>query len=136
MATPDDFTIILDELENMESCGMEVFETLGQLWKLVERYGMKPPLTINVLDSQTVCIRTLKATRDKFGAWRLIDETPPTSTAFEGKPIAFPLIMNSKDLSGNTLKVRVEIATKHRSTEPQQLSSGTVCPNYKIEVWG
>lgn len=134
MATPDDFTIILDELENMESYGMEVFERLGQLWKLVERYGMKPPLTINVLDSQTVCIRTLKAARDKFGAWRLIGETPPTSTLFEGKPIAFPLIMNSKDLSGNILKVRVEIATKHRSTEPQQLSSGTVSPHYKVEV--
>jgi hypothetical protein len=126
VATPDDFTIVLDEPENMESCGMEVFEGLGQLWNLVERYGMKAPLMINVLDSRTVCIRTFKAARDKFGTWRLIDATEPTSTEFEGNRIAFPLIMNSRDLNGNILKVRVEIATKHRPTEPQQPSSGTV----------
>ena len=71
---------------------MEVFEGFGQLWKLVERYGMKTPLTINVVDSQPVCLRTLKAARDKSGAWRLTDETLSTSATFEGKPIMFPLI--------------------------------------------
>ena len=129
MATPDDFTIVLDKPENMESCGMEVFEGFGQLWKLVERYGMKTPLTINVVDSRPVCLRTLKAARDNSGAWRLTDETLSTSATFEGKPVTFPLIINSRDLSGNILKVRVEIATRHHSTEPKQLSNGIVPPS-------
>ena len=134
MATPDDFTIALDKPENMESCGMEVFEGFGQLWKLVERYGMKTPLTINVVDSQPVCLRTLKAARDKSGAWRLTDETLSTSATFEGKPVMFPLIIDSKDSNGNILKVRVEIATKHHSTEPKQLSNGIGSPQLKVEV--
>jgi hypothetical protein len=121
VATPDDFTIVLDEPENMKSCGMEVFEGLGQLWKLVQRYGMKNPLRMNVVDSQPVCIRTLKAVREEFGAWRVTDETLSTSAAVEDKPITFPLIIDSKDLSGNILKVRLEIAAKHYSSEEQQL---------------
>jgi hypothetical protein len=113
----DDFTITLDEPRNMESCGMEVFEGLDQLWKLVERYGRETPLTINAVDSQPVCVRTLKAVRDRTGTWKLTEETPPTSAAFEGRTVAVPLIINSKDLSGNILKLRVELATKHHSPE-------------------
>ena len=117
MAATDDFTIVLDEPGNMESCGVEVFEGLGQLWKLVQRYGMKTPLTINVVDSQSICIRTLKAARDKTGTWQLTDETPPTSATCEGKSLTFPLTINSKDRSGNVLKVRVQLAVKRNSPE-------------------
>jgi hypothetical protein len=112
MATHDDFTIVLDEPENLESCGVEFFERLSQLWKLVQRYEMNTPLTIDVADSQPVCIRILKAVRDKAGTWQLTDETPPTSTGREVKSITFPLIMSSKDLTGNILKVRVQLAPK------------------------
>jgi hypothetical protein len=127
MAATDDFTIVLDEPGNMESCGVEVFEGLGQLWKLVQRYGMKTPLTINVVDSQSICIRTLKAVCDKTGTWQLTDETPTTSTGCEGKSLTFPLTINSKDRSGNILKVKVQLAPKHNSSE--QLSSGIVFLN-------
>jgi hypothetical protein len=119
----DDFTIILDESGNMESCGVEVFEELGQLWKLVQRYGVKTPLTINVVDSQPICIRTLKAARDKTGTWQLTDATP-TSATCEGKSLTFPLTINSKDRSGNILEVRMQLAPKHNSSE--QLRSGTL----------
>jgi hypothetical protein len=114
MTAIDDFTIVLDEPGNLDSCGVEVFERLSQLWKLVERYGMKTPLTINVADGQSNCIRTIKAVRDKTGSWKLTDETPP-SAPFEGEPITFPLTINAKDLSGNVLKVRVQLAAKSSS---------------------
>jgi hypothetical protein len=114
----DDFTIVLGEPRDMESCGIELFEGLGQLWKLVQRYGMKTRLTINVLDSQSICIRTFGALRDETGRWQLTDETPPTNAAQDGKPIAFPLIINSTDSSGNVLKMRVQLAKKNDSSEP------------------
>jgi hypothetical protein len=120
MTATDDFTIVLDEPGNMESCGVEVFQQLSQLWKLVQRYGMKTPLSINVVDSQSDCIRTLKAVRDNAGIWKLADETPPESAALEAK---FPLIINSTDQGGNTLKVRVQLTRKHNS--PEHLSDGT-----------
>jgi hypothetical protein len=129
VATSDDFTIVLDEPGNMESCGMEVFEGLSQLWTLVQRYGMKTPLTINVVDSESIRIRTLKAARDKTGTWQLTDETPPTSVESERTPITFPLIIHSKDVSGNILKVRVELGTKQQSQNAEQPSSGTVSLN-------
>jgi len=115
VAETDDFTIVLDEPGNMESCGIEVFEGFTQLWKLVQRYGMKTPLAITVVDSLSICIRTLSAVRDKTGRWQVTDETPTTTAAFEGKSIAFPLFLNSKDPSGNILKMRVQLATKHNS---------------------
>lgn len=104
MGATDDFIIILDEPENMESCGMEAFEGLSHLWKLVQRYGMKMPLTINVVDSQPSCIRKLSALRDKTGRWRLTDETPATIAAQAGKSksIEFPLIINSTETHAGT----------------------------------
>jgi hypothetical protein len=116
MTPIDDFTIVLDEPGNLDSCGVEVFERLSQLWKLVQRYGMKTPLSINVTDGQSNCIRTLKAVRDETGSWKLTDETPP-SAPFEGEPITFPLIINSKDPSGNILKMRVQL---RRCSTPQK----------------
>jgi hypothetical protein len=117
VTTTDDFTIVLDEPWNMESCGVEVFEGLGQLWKLVQRYGMKTPLSITVVDSQSDCIRTLAAALGKTGVWQLTDQMQPTNAAYERKSITFPLIIHSVDPSGNILKVRVELATKQHSPE-------------------
>jgi hypothetical protein len=119
VAATDDFTIVLDEPGNMESCGIEVFEGFTQLWKLVQRYGMKTPLAITVVDSQSICIRTLRAVHDGSGRWQLTDETSPTSEAHEGKSITFPLTINSKDARGNVLKVRVQLATKHSQDAEQ-----------------
>jgi hypothetical protein len=118
----DDFTIVLDEPWNMESCGIGLFEGLGQLWKLVQRYGMKTPITINVVDSQSICIRTLSAVRDETGGWQLTDETPPTNAAQEGKSIAFPLNINATDSSGNILKVRLQLAGRATLPNSEQLS--------------
>jgi hypothetical protein len=58
--------------------------------------------------------------RDNAGIWKLADETPPESAALEAK---FPLIINSTDQGGNTLKVRVQLTRKHNS--PEHLSDGT-----------
>jgi hypothetical protein len=104
-AATDDYTIVLGEPRDMESCGIKLFERLGQLWKLVQRYGMKTPLMINVVDSQSICIRIFSAVRDETGRWQLTDETPLTNAAQGGKPIAFPLIINSTDPNGNVLKM-------------------------------
>jgi hypothetical protein len=117
VAAIDDFTIVLHEPVNMESCGIEVFEELSQFWAQVQRYGMKTPLTINVVDSQPLCIRTLKAVRDETGIWQLTDETSATIAKYQGKSTTFPLIINSKDRSGNILKMRLELATKQHSPE-------------------
>ena len=95
---------------------MEVFEGLRQLWALVRRYEMKTPLLINVVDTQLICLRTLKAERDENGHWQLTDETQPNAEC-DGKSFVFPLIINSKDRSGNILKVRVQLATKNGSPE-------------------
>jgi hypothetical protein len=121
VAAIDDFTIVLDEPWHMESCGIELFEGLGQLWKLVQRYGMKTPLMINVVDSQSICVRTLSAVRDETGRWQLTDQTPPTNTTQEGKSIAFPLIIDSTDSSGNVLKVRVQLARSTPLSNREQL---------------
>ena len=131
MEATDDFTIVLDEPGNMDSCGIEVFEGLGQLWKLVQRYGMKTPLMIKVIDSQAACIRTFRAVGDQACKWHLTDETPSTSADSEAKSITFPLTIESKDATGNMLKMRVQLVTKPAPTPQatEQPSNQLLLPN-------
>jgi hypothetical protein len=126
VAPTDDFTIVIDQPWNTE-CGIEVFEELPQLWRLVDRYRMKPPLTINVIDNQSIGIWTLTALHDQSGKWRLTDETPP-GAAHADQPIAFPLIINSKDSRGNILKVRIQLATGTTPHNAEQSSNQSFFP--------
>jgi len=112
----DDFTIIFDEPVNLDSCDVHLFEELTQLWRLVQRYGMRTPLTINVLDSRAICVRRLGAICSQVGGWRLTDETTVKNPVSDNGPVTFPVLINSEDANGNILKLRVQLATKPAPT--------------------
>ena len=71
----DDFTIVLPELTDMATCGLEMYDGLDRLWRMIERYKMAAPIAIRVVDNTARCIRVIRGTRDQAVCWHLEDVT-------------------------------------------------------------
>ena len=105
----DDFTIVLPELTDMATCGLEMHDGLDRLWRTIERYKMLAPSAIRVVDNQARCIRPIRGTRHQTTGWQLADETPAGTPLPEGE-LEFPLNINLQDAMGNILKMRLHFA--------------------------
>jgi hypothetical protein len=105
----DDFTIVLPELTDMATCELKVlYDRLDRLWRMVERYKMRAPIAIRVVDNKARRIRAIRGTRYQAAGWQLEDET----TAVEPPPggeVEFPLTINAQDAKGNILKMRLQL---------------------------
>ena len=77
----DDFTIVLPELIDMATCGLEMYDGLDRLWRMIERYKMA-------------------------ACWHLEDVTPAMGSPLGGE-VELPLTLNSQDAKGNILKLRL-----------------------------
>lgn len=106
----DDFTIILPRLSDMAGCGLEVYEQLDRLWRMVERYRMTIPITIKVVDNKARSVRAFRANRNQAGAWQLTDESAVVAPPLAGE-VEFPLTLNAQDAKGNILKMRLQLET-------------------------
>ena len=102
----DDFTIVLPELTDMATCGLEMYDGLDRLWRMIERYKMAAPVAIRVVDNTAKCIRVIRGTRDQAACWHLEDVTPAMGSPLEGE-VELPLTLNSQDAKGNILKLRL-----------------------------
>jgi hypothetical protein len=102
----DDFTIVLPELTDMATCGLEMYDGLDRLWRMIERYKMIAPIAIKVVDNTARCVRAIRGTRDQEACWHLEDETTAAGTPLGGE-VEFPLTLNSQDAKGNILKMRL-----------------------------
>jgi hypothetical protein len=65
----DDFTIVLPELTDMATCGLEMYGGLDRLWRMIERYKMIAPLARRVVDNTATCVRAIRGTRDRAACW-------------------------------------------------------------------
>lgn len=102
----DDFTIVLSELTDMATCGLEMYDGLARLWRMIERYKMTAPVAIRVVDNKARCVRAIRGTRDQAVGWHLEDETIAAGSPLGGE-VEFPLTLNSQDAKGNILKMRL-----------------------------
>jgi hypothetical protein len=98
----DDFTIVLPKLTDMATCGLEMYDGLDRLWRMIERYKMTAPIAIRLVDNKARCVRAIRGTRDPAIGWHLEDETIAA-----GGETEFPLTLNSQDAKGNILKMRL-----------------------------
>jgi hypothetical protein len=103
----DDFTLVLPELTDVATCGLQMYDRLDQLWRMIERYKMTVPIAIRVVDNKARCIRAIRGTRDQSGRWHLEDERTTTESLPEGV-FEFPLSLTSRDAKGNILKMRLQ----------------------------
>jgi hypothetical protein len=99
----DDFTIVLPELTDMATCGLEMHDGLDRLWRMIERYKMLAPSAIRVVDNQARCIRPIRGTRHQATCWHSEDETTAARSPLGGE-VEFPLTLNSQDAKGNIFK--------------------------------
>ena len=60
----DDFTILLLESTEMSACDLKVYSDLDRLWRMVDRYKMKTPISISVVDRNEICIRIIGGSHD------------------------------------------------------------------------
>jgi hypothetical protein len=105
----DDFTILLPKGIDLATCGLETYDGLDRLWRMIERYKMIAPIAIRVVDNAARCIRAIRGTRsNQTACWQLEDETRAPAPPLGGE-IAFPLTLNSQDATGNILKMRLHI---------------------------
>jgi hypothetical protein len=98
----DDFTIVLPELTDMTTFGLETYDGLDRLWRMVERYKMTAPVSIRVIDNKARCVRAFR------GDGIQEDEMPPVKPLL-GHELEFPLTINVQDAKGNILKMRVQL---------------------------
>ncbi|SRR5882724_2610488 len=93
----DDFTIVLPELTDMATCGLEMHDGLDRLRRMIERYKMIAPIAIatRVVDNQARCIRTIRRARHQASCGHLEDETTAAGSPLGGE-VEFPLTLNSK----------------------------------------
>ena|SRR5258706_1113036 len=101
----DDFTIVPPELTDMAACGLEMYDRLDRLWRMIEQYKMAAPIAIRVVDNTARCIRVIRGTRDQAVCWHLEDVT--TAGAPLEREVELPLTVNSQDANGNILKMRL-----------------------------
>jgi len=111
----DDFTIVLPELTDMATCGLEMYDGLDRLWRMIERYKMAAPIAIRVVDNTGICLRVIRGTRDQAACWHLEDVTTAPESPLEGE-VELPLTLNSQDAKGNILKMRLHFRVG-RTTE-------------------
>jgi len=105
----DDFTIVLPELTDIATCGLEMYDGLDRLWQMIERYKMIAPIAIRVVDNKARCIRPIRGTRHQCTGWQLEDETL-AATPLPESELEFPLNINSQDAMGNIFKMRLHFA--------------------------
>jgi len=84
----DDFTILLPKGTDLASCGLETYDGLDRLWRMIERYKMIAPIAIRVVDDAARCIRAIRGTRNQTACWQLEDETSAPAPPI-GAEIAF-----------------------------------------------
>ena len=104
----DAFTIVLPELTDMATCGLEMHDGLDRLWRMIERYKMLAPIAIRVVDNQARCIRAIRRSRPQATGCDLEDETTAAGPPLGGE-VEFPLTLNSQDAKGNILKMRLHL---------------------------
>src|ERR1051326_1384146 len=103
----DEFTIPLHEPTDMGACDLKVYSDFDRLWRMVDRYKMKTPISISVVDRNEICIRTIGGNHDRATGWHLNDET--SIAAQPGEP-EFPLTLRVQDAAGNILKMKLQLA--------------------------
>ena len=114
----DDFTIVLPELIDMPTCGLETYDGLDRLWRMVEKYKMTAPVAIRVVDNKARCIRAIRGTRYQAAGWQVEDETTAVAPR-PGGEVEFPLTINVQDAKGNILKMRLQLGVP----KPELLSN-------------
>jgi hypothetical protein len=103
----DDFTIVLPELIDMATCGLETYDGLDRLWRMVEQYKMTAPVAIRVVDKKARCVRAFRGDRHPTSGWQLEEERPSVKPLF-GDEVEFPLTINAQDAKGNILKMKLQ----------------------------
>jgi hypothetical protein len=101
----DDFTIPWHESADMGACDLKVYSDLDRLWRMVDRYKMKSPISICVVDRNDACIREIGGIHDPATGWHLNDETSVV-VPVDGPEL--PLTLRVRDARGNILKMRVQ----------------------------
>lgn len=104
----DDFTIALHQSTDMGACDLEVYRGLERLWRMVERYAMRSPISISVVDSKAGPVRSIHGNHDRATGWKLSDQTPALAPAPAGN-VEFPLTIRVQDAKGNILKMRLQV---------------------------
>jgi hypothetical protein len=107
----DDFTIVLPELTDMATFGLETYDGLDRLWRMVERYKMTAPVAIRVIDSKMRCVRSFRGYRHPTTGWQLEEKSPSVKSPW-GDKVEFPLTLNAQDAKGNILKMRLQLAVE------------------------
>lgn len=102
----DDFTIPLHQSTDMVACDLKVYSDLGQLWRLVDRYKMKAPISISVVDSNKACVRTICGNHDHATGWHLNDEALFVAPV-DGPELPFTLCV--RDARGNILRMKLQL---------------------------
>jgi len=101
----DDFTIPWHESTDMGACDLKVYSDLDRLWRMVDRYKMKAPISISVVDRNDACIREIGGIHDPATGWLLNDETSVV-VPVDGPEL--PLTLRVRDARGNILKMRLQ----------------------------
>jgi hypothetical protein len=114
----DDFTIALPQSTDLGDCDLEVYRGLERLWRMVERYAMRSPILISVVDSKAGHVRSIHGNHDQATGWKLSDQTPTLTPALAGN-VELPLTIRVQDAKGNILKMRLQV----RSSETENTSS-------------
>ena len=106
----DDFTIHLHQPTDMGMCDLKVYSNLERLWRMVDRYKMKAPISISVVDSNKACVRAICGNQDPTTGWQLNDETSSMAQASKTEvDFEFPLTIRVQDARGNILKMKLQL---------------------------
>jgi hypothetical protein len=100
----------------MGACDLEVYRGLERLWRMIERYAMRSPISINVVDNKAGQVRSICGNHDQATGWKLSDQTPTPAPAGN---VEFPLTIRVQDARGNILKMRLQV----RGSETENTSS-------------
>ena len=114
----DDFTIALHPSTDMGACDLEVYRGLERLWRMVERYAMRSPVSISVVDNKARHVRSIRANHHQATGWKLNDQALCLAPALAGN-VEFPLTIRVQDARGNVLKMRLQV----RGSETENTSS-------------
>ena len=102
----DDFSIPWQESTDMGACDLKVYSDLDRLWRMVDKYKMKTPISISVVDSNEVCLREIRGNHDPATGWHLNNEA---SVVVSVDGPEFPLTLRVRDARGSILKMRLQI---------------------------
>ena len=105
----DDFTIVFPQFRDLGACELKVYDGLDQLWRMVERYKMKAPITIRVVDHNDRHVRTISGHLHQAAGWQLKDEISAVDQGTASE-VEFPLTIAVQDSRGNILKMRLQLS--------------------------